>query len=252
MNILESIQQHESSLSKSEKKVSQYILNNPGAVETHTITKIANESETSTAAIQRFCQSLGYTGYKDFRFDMVNQLQKMHEKKTPTNLFDEFADDYASSILQLKSINSSQIYSLSNDIQTSKSIYIFGIYYSSIPAMSLSYGLQDLGIPNHLGKDMIEVSHLCNNIDKDSLVILFSLSGNSFQGSNYLDTVRSAIPEKSYLITLNQNIEKTNPLNFNNHIILPGKTLQNRSVIEPQGVSLIFVENLLNLIHNDL
>ena len=72
MDIIESIKKQHLELSKSEQKVSSYIIKHPDNIETFTITKLANEAKTSTSAVLRFCQSLGFQGYKEFRFEILN------------------------------------------------------------------------------------------------------------------------------------------------------------------------------------
>jgi Transcriptional regulators len=81
MNIIETIKKNYEEFSKSELKVTDFILGNPTAVEMSTITKIATDAKTSTSAVLRFCQTLGFNGYKDFRFEMIEYLHS--NKKIP-------------------------------------------------------------------------------------------------------------------------------------------------------------------------
>jgi len=89
MNLMETIHLHKNDFSKTEHKVYDYIVQNPTAIETATITKIAELCQVSTSGILRFCQVLGYKGYKDFRFDMLHYLHQEHVEVNPENLFDE-------------------------------------------------------------------------------------------------------------------------------------------------------------------
>ena len=60
MNLMETIHLHKNDFSKTEHKVYDYIVQNPTAIETATITKIAELCQVSTSGILRFCQVLGY------------------------------------------------------------------------------------------------------------------------------------------------------------------------------------------------
>ena len=71
MDLLNIIKLHHDDFSKTELKVYEYVINHPETIETYTISKIADVSGTSTSAVLRFCQVLGFKGYKDFRFEMV-------------------------------------------------------------------------------------------------------------------------------------------------------------------------------------
>ena len=96
MNLMETIHLHKNDFSKTEHKVYDYIVQNPTAIETATITKIAELCQVSTSGILRFCQVLGYKGYKDFRFDMLHYLHQEHVEVNPENLFDELTSKYLS------------------------------------------------------------------------------------------------------------------------------------------------------------
>ena len=55
MNLMETIHLHKNDFSKTEHKVYDYIVQNPTAIETATITKIAELCQVSTSGILRFC-----------------------------------------------------------------------------------------------------------------------------------------------------------------------------------------------------
>lgn len=74
MTILEKIENRLFDLTKSENIIANYILRKPEDVELYTITKIAEFTGTSKSAVLRFCQKLGYEGYSEFRYDMINYL----------------------------------------------------------------------------------------------------------------------------------------------------------------------------------
>ena len=104
MNLMETIHLHKNDFSKTERKVYDYIVQNPTAIETATITKIAELCQVSTSGILRFCQVLGYKGYKDFRFDMLHYLHQEHVEVNSENLFDELTSKYLSVIRQFNVI----------------------------------------------------------------------------------------------------------------------------------------------------
>lgn len=63
-------------MSPSEKKVADYIINNPKKISDLSIRELAERSGGSQAAVVRLCKRLHYSGYKDFRIliakDAVN------------------------------------------------------------------------------------------------------------------------------------------------------------------------------------
>ena len=109
MNLMETIHLHKNDFSKTERKVYDYIVQNPTAIETATITKIAELCQVSTSGILRFCQVLGYKGYKDFRFDMLHYLHQEHVEVKSENLFDELTSKYLSVIRQFNNIDQNKL-----------------------------------------------------------------------------------------------------------------------------------------------
>jgi Transcriptional regulators len=109
MDIIESIKKKHSEFSKSEQKVSAYIIEHPEKIETITITKLASEAKTSTSAVLRFCQSLGFQGYKEFRFEILNYLRNRRQKANPNDLINNYLTDYTKVINQMQQIDHHQI-----------------------------------------------------------------------------------------------------------------------------------------------
>ncbi|MDI6618385.1 MAG: MurR/RpiR family transcriptional regulator [Clostridiales bacterium] len=71
-------------LNKTEKRIAEYILENPDDIIHLSIGELAERCSTSQAAIVRFCKSIQYNGYKDFKIDItpdILALQKDDENK---------------------------------------------------------------------------------------------------------------------------------------------------------------------------
>ena len=250
MDIIESIKKQHLELSKSEQKVSSYIIKHPDNIETFTITKLANEAKTSTSAVLRFCQSLGFQGYKEFRFEILNYLHNRRQKANPNDLINNYLTDYAKVINQMQQIDHKQIDYLIDCLMNDELNYLLGIYYSSFPAKELYYGLSDLGKPSLYSNDYINSAHITRTMKNSSTLVLFSVSGNKQDFSNFLPDLTNDMPPHSFLITLNPKAELSKI--FPETIILPGSVFSNRSVTDGQSIPILFVEMLLNLIHEKI
>ncbi|RHS10093.1 MurR/RpiR family transcriptional regulator [Coprobacillus sp. AF13-15] len=246
MNLMETIHLHKNDFSKTEHKVYVYIVQNPTAIETATITKIAELCQVSTSGILRFCQVLGYKGYKDFRFDMLHYLHQEHVEVNSENLFDELTSKYLSVIRQFNNIDQNKLNQLIKQIKNTKNIYVIGVHYSSLPAKHLVLGLQDLGINTYFAYDYMQASHLYNTILENDLLIYFSIEGNQNNVSRFFDLTNAS--KNTYMITLNPKPK----LLIENTLILPGYTLSKQSIVDLQSIVVIFVELLLNMFHNTL
>lgn len=73
-----------SSLKGAEKKVAQYILENPKDIIHFSITELAEVSKSSEATVFRLCSKLGYKGYQDLKINLagsvVEPIENIHEE----------------------------------------------------------------------------------------------------------------------------------------------------------------------------
>lgn len=61
------IQENYSSLTKTQKKIANFVQANQAQAAEMSITQLAKKTGTSTAAVTRFCQALKYSGYGEFK-----------------------------------------------------------------------------------------------------------------------------------------------------------------------------------------
>lgn len=60
--------------SAAERAVAQAILNNPQAIVRLSVVDVADRAGVSTAAVTRFCQELGFTGFRDLKVSLALEL----------------------------------------------------------------------------------------------------------------------------------------------------------------------------------
>ncbi|NWO01200.1 MurR/RpiR family transcriptional regulator [Tetragenococcus halophilus] len=249
MNLMETIWLNKSNFSKTERKVFDYIVNNPEHIGTYTITKLADLTQTSTSAILRFCQVLGFNGYKDFRYAMIEYLKSNYQNPS-IDVVDNFIDGYSNVLDQLKTLDRKTLNKLANSLKDNSTNFLVGIFLSSLPVQALHHGLQDLDVLSHYASDHIAASHLANNVTKDSTLVYFSFSGSTDNFTRFFSTLINDMPQESYLITSNPNAKLIKQ--FTHTIVLPGKSLASQSIIDLQSIQLFFVELLLNTIYQKL
>ncbi|WP_138419937.1 MurR/RpiR family transcriptional regulator [Aquibacillus sediminis] len=65
----------------SARSVAEYIIQNPDEVVSMTVQELAEKTYTSAAAVMRYCQSLGFKGFKDFKLKLSGDLTviNLHE-----------------------------------------------------------------------------------------------------------------------------------------------------------------------------
>jgi DNA-binding MurR/RpiR family transcriptional regulator len=62
------------SLKSAERRIAEYILENPEDVVNSTIEELAEKTKSSYATISRFCKKIGFSGYKEFKSTLINDL----------------------------------------------------------------------------------------------------------------------------------------------------------------------------------
>ncbi|HEY1043024.1 MAG TPA: SIS domain-containing protein [Telluria sp.] len=72
--LLDSIRTQLDSLSKSEKKVALAVLDAPGAIVSQNITALAKAAQVSEPTVVRFCRTLGYDGWHEFKLKLAQGL----------------------------------------------------------------------------------------------------------------------------------------------------------------------------------
>ena len=70
-NILDFISQQYNTMTRSSKKLADYIFTNKSMVQYMSITSLAEASGVSEATITRFCRGLGLAGYNEFKLALA-------------------------------------------------------------------------------------------------------------------------------------------------------------------------------------
>ena len=75
-DVLSNVRQALPRLSSSETRVAEAIIADPTVVVDLTITDLAKLCGTSLSTVARFCQTLGYTGYREFRMEVASAISR--------------------------------------------------------------------------------------------------------------------------------------------------------------------------------
>ncbi|OEG63812.1 MAG: hypothetical protein BHK79_00815 [Halanaerobium sp. MDAL1] len=84
--VLSIIKQNLNHLTPATEKVALYIISTPGAVINKTAAEVAEASNTSEASVIRFCKSLGFNGFHDFKINLAQDLGADNDRPAPENI----------------------------------------------------------------------------------------------------------------------------------------------------------------------
>ena len=90
------------SLSKTEKKVADYILKERGKIIYQTLLEISQNIEVGEATIIRFVRKIGFSGFQDLKFEIAKENNNDIESNSNSldNNYDSYIDENAERIAQ--------------------------------------------------------------------------------------------------------------------------------------------------------
>ncbi len=198
MSIIRKMDDLYDGMTDSEKKVYKFIKKDPSVVIQYTIRQIAMMAGTSISAVQRFTKTLGFSGYKDFRYAILNWEKdcEIHEEDTVSILAHSFSD----SILELEKIDRTLIDQFCRDLCSADKIILFGRHRNKTVTEKMAMNLTDLGFTCICVSDTIGYQHILYITDSNTCAVIFSALAELNDVSDFLLQLKAST-EKRWLIT---------------------------------------------------
>ncbi|AAP96193.1 N-acetylmannosamine kinase [[Haemophilus] ducreyi] len=202
--ILDTIGALQTSLTKTEKKIAAAILAQPAILNQSSLSEVAKQLDVGEATFIRFCRTLGFKGYTDFKLDLAIELAT--QEKESNSIFDtdvsesdsakEIAVKLQSSLNNViaETINLLDFKELENvvaELQKAQRIFLFGVGSSGLTAEDAKHKLMRIGLQtdavtnNHFM--YMQASLLCQG----DVVIGISHSGHSQEVISALGIARN-------------------------------------------------------------
>jgi len=210
-DVLSKIRGFYSSLSSSEKKVADYILEHYQETIRMTLADVALASNVSDATVLRFCRSIGFKRWLEFKIDLTQTLAT-----TPEQILDEVLEDDSPGIVAKKVFQNS-IQALNDTmavidedsylqaldlISTAERILLVGVGTSGPMANEMHNRFLRLGLNCHVQTDSyIQVMESALLTSQD-LIIVISQTGDS---EDPLRTTAQAKSKGSKVIVITGN-----------------------------------------------
>lgn len=177
-------------LPASERKIAEYILENPYEVVNCKVNDLADRTNSSGAAVIRLCKSLGLNGFQDLKVRIAGDLGKTAEQGYRDITSDETAEMIVqktlnNSIQSLRDssevINYEELKKAVDVLLKAKNIHFFGIGASSIIAVDAQQKLLRINKRATAFVDTHLVATLIANADPDDAVFTISFSGETIE-----------------------------------------------------------------------
>ncbi|MFC6176132.1 MurR/RpiR family transcriptional regulator [Companilactobacillus huachuanensis] len=196
-------------LSSSEQYLWDYIQENLADIPNLSIVKLSDDANVSTATIVRTTKKMGYSGYTDFRQQLLarnkNNSQYQNLEKVDHDIKQAIFKNKYEVDNTLQMLNVGSIEDAVQKIRESKDIYIFARGFSEFIAQEMLVKLQLLGKNCVMSSDPNIIVTMSRRIKREALVIIITLNGetkelvagakNAF--SNGVSTITITTNEKS-------------------------------------------------------
>lgn len=199
-NVILQIKSQYNVFNETEKKVAEYIINNPQKIIYSTISQVAENLDVADATIFRFCKKINLKGFQDLKITLATEFTE-GTKSYANEQIDETDDQqtiinkvFKANITALNdtlhSVDSKLIGEAANAILSADQIVFYGNGGSGAVAMDAHQKFLRTGLKvsvytdNHL--QLMSVAQLT----KKDLIIVFSHSGSNLNMINVLDVAK--------------------------------------------------------------
>jgi DNA-binding MurR/RpiR family transcriptional regulator len=175
-------------LPASERKIAQYILENPQSILNSTVNDIGAQAKTSGAAVIRLCKSLGLNGFQDLKVriagDLVKPAEQGYRDIEPGESYFSIVQKTTSNSIQsirdsAEIINYEELERAVQTLLSAQNVHFFGIGASNIIAKDAQQKFLRIQKNATAFTDTHLVATLIANAKKDDVVFAISHSGET-------------------------------------------------------------------------
>ena len=202
-NILAIIESHLDKMTDLEQRIGHYFLDPNSIQEDLSSLQVAQTLHISQAALTRFAKKCGFKGYREFSFQYLQDLQKAQTEadNMPSSLSRHVLYNYNQIHQQTKElIDEEKLERVAQIIEEADRVYFFGTGSSGLVARDMKLRFMRLGVVCEALTDQDGFAWTTSILDKNCLVIGFSLSG---QTQSIIDSLIDAknMGAKTILVT---------------------------------------------------
>lgn len=173
-------------MGSAEKKIADWIIENPDALVPLSISELADSCGCSEATVVRFARRLGFNGYQELKISLAQESGKtqlndaVSESDSCFEIFEKVSNDiYCTLEMTKNSIDKTALEQAAELVLNARKTVVFGLGNSASVATDMQHKFLRIGhdvtayCDNHM--QVIAASHLCEN----DLAIGISHSGSS-------------------------------------------------------------------------
>lgn len=181
MGLAQLIQEKYHALTKSEKRIADYLLKNKEQAVYQTMKDVTEAVEVGDATLIRFSQKLGFNGFSDLKIAIAKEeFTSQYEGDNEHQFYDRILENQIKVLESTRQLLDPEVVLHAIEaITRAKRIYIIGVGSSGLTAASLEKMLLRVGVHATHSVDPHFQAHALALLGPEDLVICFSLSGRT-------------------------------------------------------------------------
>ena len=203
-------------LSAAERRIGEYIIQQPDAIPHMTTKELSEKSGVSEATIIRFCKSIGMGSFKSFKLALMKDLalsdtnltdfSVLQQKDSPYDLFHKVIHVNKSAIESCAdSMDRKELMKAVDALKAAQKIVFFGVGGSSTAAVDAQYKFMRLGYQSITSLDFHYMLSLIPHLTENDVFVAISTSG---QTKDVLELARFAKKRGAKVIAIT-NLNKS-------------------------------------------
>ncbi|MEH7095456.1 MurR/RpiR family transcriptional regulator [Neobacillus vireti] len=198
-NCLGKIRSYYARLSEKEKKVADYILENPEKIIHNTINEVAEDLQVADATVFRFCKRIGFKGYQAMKIalasEIIEPIQQIHEEISENDNEKTVADKIFHSNIRtlentLQILDETSIQRAVGLLMKAKRVEFYGTGGSNVVAMDAFHKFVRTGIKAFAFIDTHFQLMSASQLGENDVAVVISHSGTNKDTLNVLKTAK--------------------------------------------------------------
>ncbi|ULT57806.1 MurR/RpiR family transcriptional regulator [Neobacillus drentensis] len=198
-NCLGKIRSYYARLSEKEKKVADYILENPDKIIHNTINEVAEDLQVADATVFRFCKRIGFKGYQAMKIalasEIIEPIQQIHEEINENDNEKTVADKIFHSNIRtlentLQILDETSIQKAVGLLMKAKRVEFYGTGGSNVVAMDAFHKFVRTGIKAFAFIDTHFQLMSASQLGENDVAVVISHSGTNKDTLNVLKTAK--------------------------------------------------------------
>lgn len=178
-------------------RIGKYVLDNPEKVVRASLAELAVLAQSGEASVVRFCQHLGYAGFRDFKISLTAEVARQRTDRRRSGASSGGIQPLVNRLgaaldATAQNLDVTLLNKLARRLKRSRRIDVFGAGVSGFVAQMMAYRLMRVGLVAQAFQDATLVHEVMNGLDESCVAIGVSETGLTTDTVRFLTGARAA------------------------------------------------------------